>query len=135
MDGGSAYMQRRFGLLSQLFNRQYAVHVQHLIVVPADALEFLLDITPHGLGDLDMMAGDVELHSRLLSAASFGLTVGAGPRLLTSVSILLSCVRWRARCPLPRGTSRPCGARRVCLLRTGARRYDRRSVGLPRLPP
>src|SRR5207244_13038677 len=47
MDRGTAYVQRRLGLLSQLFHRQYAVHIQHLIVVPADALEFLFNITPH----------------------------------------------------------------------------------------
>ena len=66
MDGVAAHMQSCFGLLSQLLNRQHTVNVDDLIEVPRDTFEFLLHISAQGRSDLDMVAGDVELHSRLL---------------------------------------------------------------------
>ena len=66
MNRVAADVQRRFGLLSQLLHRQHTVNVDDLIEVPRDALELLLHVSAQGRSDLDMMAGDVELHSRLL---------------------------------------------------------------------
>src|SRR5215469_4552180 len=62
VDGAAAHVQGRLGLLSQLLHRQHTVNVDNVIEVPADALEFLFDITPQRWGDLDVVTGDVELH-------------------------------------------------------------------------
>ena len=67
MDGAAAHVQRRLGLLSQFLHRQDAMHVDDLIEMASDPLELLLHIAAQRGGDLDVVTGDVELHSRLLS--------------------------------------------------------------------
>src|SRR6185312_4440927 len=62
----AADVQRRFGLLSQFLHRQHTVNVDDLIEVASDALELPLHVDAQGRGDLHVMAGDVELHTRLL---------------------------------------------------------------------
>jgi len=62
VDCAAAHVQRRFGLLAQLFNRQHAVHVDDLVEVPANAFELLLHIAPQRVCDFYVVAGDVELH-------------------------------------------------------------------------
>src|SRR5215831_10394744 len=46
VDGTTAHVERCLGLLSQLLHRQYAVYVDHLIEMPANAFQFLLHIAP-----------------------------------------------------------------------------------------
>src|SRR5690349_24135740 len=62
MDRIAAYMQGGFGLLSELLNRQDAMHVDYVVEMAGNALELLLDIGAHRRGDFDMMTGKRQLH-------------------------------------------------------------------------
>jgi hypothetical protein len=55
-------MQCGFGLLSEFLNRQDAMHVDYVIEMAGNALEFPLDVGAHGRGDFDMMTGKRQLH-------------------------------------------------------------------------
>ena len=77
------------------FYGKNAVHVYNMIGMPHDAIEFLLHVTFKGGGDIDMMAGDVQVEVAAASVktahvdANFGdvslVTTGdahEGPRRL-----------------------------------------------------
>src|ERR1044071_1656220 len=55
MDGIAAHMQRGFGLLSELLNRQHAMHVDYVVEMARNPFEFLFDVRAHRRGDFDMM--------------------------------------------------------------------------------
>ena len=42
--GIAAHMQCGFGLLSELLNREYAMHVDYVVEMARNPLEFLLDV-------------------------------------------------------------------------------------------
>src|SRR6185295_4554741 len=62
MDRIAAHVQRGFGLLSELFNGKYAVHVDDVVEMAGDTLELLFDVAAHRRGDFDMMTGKRQLH-------------------------------------------------------------------------
>ena len=62
VDGVAAHMQCGFGLLSELLNRQDAMHVDYVVEMAGNALELLLDVRAHRRGDFDMMTGKRQLH-------------------------------------------------------------------------
>ena len=55
MDGIAAHMQSGFGLLSELLNRQDAMHVDYVVEMARNPFEFLFDVGTHRRGDFDMM--------------------------------------------------------------------------------
>jgi hypothetical protein len=66
MDRVAAHVQGRLGLVSQLLHREDPVRVDHLVEMAHDALAFLLQVAAQGGGDLDVMAGDAQVHGVLL---------------------------------------------------------------------
>src|SRR4051812_15997934 len=62
MDGIAAHMQCGFGLLSELLNREYAMHVDNVVEMARNALELPLHVGAHRRGDFDMMTGKRQLH-------------------------------------------------------------------------
>ena len=69
MDRVAAHVQGGFGSLSQLLDCQHAVDINDVIEVSDDSLELFLYVVAEGRGDLDVMTGDAQLHSRLHSSA------------------------------------------------------------------
>src|SRR5260221_278588 len=67
MDRLTAQMQCRLGPLLELFHRQHAVRIDHVIGMAHQALELLFHVAAQRGTDLDMMAGDAQMHGLLLS--------------------------------------------------------------------
>src|SRR4051794_27295170 len=55
VDGVAAYMQGGFGLLSELLDRQDAMHVDYVIEMARNPFELLFDVRAHRGSDFDMM--------------------------------------------------------------------------------
>src|ERR1700704_5166416 len=55
VDGITAYMQSGFGLLSEFLNSQHAMHVDYMVEMARNSLEFLFDVRAHRRGYFDMM--------------------------------------------------------------------------------
>src|SRR5690349_1688547 len=120
----AAHMQGGFGLLSELLNREDAMHVDYVVEMAGNAFELLLDVGAHRRGDFDMMTGKRQLHdpSPFLAYLPVSLSI-------CLIAQLLPCVRLKGRAPEPRDISRPYGARPRCPRRREVRRCGCRTAG------
>src|SRR5262245_12897298 len=62
MDGIAAHMQGGFVLLSEFLNGKDAMHVDDVVEMTRNPLEFLLHVRAHRRGNFDMMTGKRQLH-------------------------------------------------------------------------
>ena len=53
-------------MLTEFLDGEDAMNVYHVVRVPDDAVELFLDIALEGGSDIDVVAGDVQLHGSLL---------------------------------------------------------------------
>ncbi len=66
MDHRAADAQRRLSPVLELLDRQHAVHVDDLVEMPHHAVELPLDVAAQGRGDVNVVAGELQLHDLLL---------------------------------------------------------------------
>jgi hypothetical protein len=66
VNGAAPEQDGGFSLVAQLFDGQDAMNVYYVVRVPDDAVELFLDVSLEGGSDIDMVAGDVQLHGNLL---------------------------------------------------------------------
>jgi hypothetical protein len=59
---GTPNVQRRFGLVAQLFNRQDYAGVYQVIEVPFQSLHLARNEFPQRAGEIDMVAGNLQIH-------------------------------------------------------------------------
>src|SRR5262249_18767901 len=133
MDGITANVQRGFGLLSELLNRENTMHVDYVVEMTRNPFELLFHVRAHRLGDFDMMTGKRQLHD---SSPFLALSISLCPICYFALSFISKglpwlCVRSTAPVPAPRGISPPCGARLRCPRRRAVRRCGCRKAGCP----
>src|SRR5688572_6112742 len=119
VDRSAADVNRGFRLVLQLLHCQDAVDVGHVVEVALDLCELGSDVATQGIGDVDVMARNAQLHDSLLPLVI--VTCSASAHSMTRSSWLLD-------------TWRPCAGPPLRRLRTAFGRSDCRRGAFRDLP-